>query len=152
MPPSDDVSVVLEGQADVVDAVLAASRVFVAVAANALADTTPEVTLPQFRTLVLLEQHGSMTTAQLAEALGVVPSTATRMCDRLERKRLVRRATDPDDRRRLALTLSDAGHRLIAESTARRRQQIAKLLRTIPVAERAPLADALRVLVAAANR
>lgn len=150
--PGDDVSVVLEGQAEVVDAVLAASRVFVAVAANALAGTTPEVTLPQFRTLVLLEQHDTMTAAQLAESLGVVPSTATRMCDRLVAKKLVRRAVDPDDRRRLALTLSPAGHRLIAESTARRKQQIAKLLRSVPVADRARLAEALGLLVAAANR
>lgn len=68
----DDAASMLAGQADIVDAVLAANRVFVAVAAGALAGLEPEVTLPQFRALVLIDIHRSMTVAQLADALGVV--------------------------------------------------------------------------------
>lgn len=146
-----DVSDLLEGQADVVDAVLAASRVFVAVASNALAGVTPEVTLPQFRTLVLLEGRGAMTVADLAEELGVVPSTASRMCDRLVAKKLIRRALDRSNRRRVRLTLSEAGHDLIAASTRRRKQQIARLIKAIPVSEQERLTEALSVLVAAAE-
>ena len=146
-----DASEVLEGQADVVDAVLAASRVFVAVASNALADLTPEVTLPQFRALVLLEGRGAMTVGELADELGVAPSTASRMCDRLVAKKLVRRALDRTNRRRVRLTLHAAGHDLIAASTRRRTQQIARLIRTIPPAEQERLAAALNVLVAAAE-
>lgn len=147
-----DASDVLEGQAEVVDAVLAANRVFVAVASNALAALTPEVTLPQFRALVLLEGRGVMTVAELAAELGVAPSTASRMCDRLVAKKLVRRTLDRSNRRRVRLTLQEAGRELIAASTRRRRQQIGKLLRTIPPGEQERLAAALRVLVAAAER
>jgi DNA-binding MarR family transcriptional regulator len=142
---------VLEGQAEVVDAVLAASRVFVAVASNALAGLSPEVTLPQFRALVLLEARGAMTVAELAGELGVAPSTASRMCDRLVSKKLVRRAVDRTDRRRMRLSLQAAGRELIAASTKRRKQQIARLIKTIPAAERQQLSAALRVLVAAAE-
>lgn len=142
---------VLEGQAEVVDTVLAASRVFVAVASNALADLSPEVTLPQFRALVLLDACGSMTVADLAAELGVAASTASRMCDRLVMKKLVRRAVDRSDRRRVRLTLQAAGRELIAASSKRRKQQIAQLVRTIPIEERARLSTALRVLVAAAE-
>jgi DNA-binding MarR family transcriptional regulator len=142
---------VLEGQAEVVDAVLAASRVFVAVASNALAGLTPEVTLPQFRALVLLEARGAMTVADLAVELGVAPSTASRMCDRLVAKKLVRRTVDRTDRRRMRLTLQAAGRALIAASTKRRKQQIARLLKTIPVTERLQLSAALQMLVAAAE-
>ena len=148
---STDASEVLAGQADVVDAVLAASRVFVAVASNALAGMTPEVTLPQFRVLVLLDGHGAMTVADLAEELGVAPSTASRMCDRLVAKKLVRRSLDRRNRRRVRLTLLAAGRALIASSTLRRKQQIGKLLRTIPPREQQRLANALGVLVAAAE-
>lgn len=142
---------VLTGQAEVVDAVLAASRVFVAVASNALAGLSPEVTLPQFRALVLLDGHGAMTVAELAEQLGVVPSTASRMCDRLVAKKLVRRGLDRSNRRRVRLTLSDAGRELIGTSTKRRKQQITRLLKTIPVKEQDRLAAALQLLVAAAE-
>jgi DNA-binding MarR family transcriptional regulator len=143
---------VLAGQADVVDAVLAANRVFVAVATNALAAIAPDVTLPQFRTLVLLEQHGSMTVTQLAEALSVVPSTATRMCDRLVSKHLLRRVTDRGNRRRVTLSLQPEGHALIEQSTQRRRAAIGRLLASISPADQARLADGLRVLVAAAGQ
>jgi DNA-binding MarR family transcriptional regulator len=149
--PGEDAARVIEGQAAVVDAVLAANRVFVAVASRALAGTAPEVTLPQFRALVLLEQHGTLTVAQLADELGVVPSTASRMCDRLVAKKLIRRSVDPANRRQLSLRLRPAGHTLIDESTRRRRHEIARLLRHIPHADQDRLAESLGILVAAAS-
>lgn len=142
----------LAGEADIVDAVLAANRVFVAVASKALASSTPEVTLPQFRALVLLDANGTMTVAQLAKAMGVVPSTATRMCDRLVAKKLIRREVDRGNRRQMLLSLRERGEALLAESTRRRKQEISRLLRAIPAAERTRLAESLRVLVRVAER
>lgn len=142
----------IEGQSAVVDAVLAAGRVFVAVASNALADLRPEVTLPQFRALVLLEQHGVLGVTRLADELGVVPSTASRMGDRLVAKGLVRRSVDSSNRRQVMLRLQPAGRELIAESTRRRTRQIEMLLGSIPDAEQDRLAEALYLLVAAAER
>jgi len=147
-----DAARVMQGQAAVVDAVLAASRVFVAVASNALAGTEPEVTLPQFRALVLLEQHGGLSIAELAGELGVVSSTASRMCDRLVAKKLVRRSVDRSNRRQVTLRLSAAGRSLIAESTRRRKREIERLLREIPVADQDRLAMSLDQLVAAARK
>lgn len=146
-----DAAQVIEGQAAVVDAVLAASRVFVAVASNALAGTTPQVTLPQFRALVLLEQHGVLSVAHLAEELGVVPSTASRMCDRLVNKKLMSRTVDRSNRRQMTLRLQPAGRTLIAESTRRRKREISRLLRTIAPADQDQLAASLDLLVAAAD-
>jgi DNA-binding MarR family transcriptional regulator len=151
-PVTDEASTVLAGQAEIVDAVLAANRVFVAVASNALASSTADVTLPQFRALVLLDANGTMSVAQLAEAMGVVPSTATRMCDRLVAKKLIRREIDQNNRRQMLLSLHAKGEELLAESTRRRKQQISRLLRAIPPAEQHRLAASLRVLVAAAER
>lgn len=148
---ADDAAQVMQGQAVVVDAVLTASRIFVAVASNALAGTEPEVTLPQFRTLVLLEQHGARSVAELAGELGVVPSTASRMCDRLVAKKLVRRSVDRANRRQVTLRLSPAGRSLIAESTRRRKQEIERLLREIPPADQDRLAESLNHLIVAAS-
>jgi DNA-binding MarR family transcriptional regulator len=140
------------GQDAVVGAVLAASRVFVAVASNALVGTRPQVTLPQFRALVLLEQHGGLSVASLAAELDVVPSTASRMCDRLVNKKLVRRSVDRSNRRQVTLRLLPAGRALIAESTRRRKLEIARLLSSVSPADQERLAASLGLLVAAANR
>lgn len=140
------------GQDAIVDAVLAASRVFVAVASNALVGTRPQVTLPQFRALVLLEQHGGLSVASLAAELDVVPSTASRMCDRLVNKKLVRRSVDRSNRRQVTLRLLPAGRALIAESTRRRKLEIARLLSSVSPADQERLAASLGLLVAAANR
>lgn len=138
-------------QADILAALLAVNRTFVAVATRALAGLDPDVTLPQFRTLVLLDDHGRMTVSTLADALGVVPSTATRMCDRLVAKKLVRRAVDRRDRRQVTITLAEAGRRLIAESTKRRRHELAHILDALPPGEQDRVAAALRLLVDAAE-
>ena len=50
-----------------------------------------EVTLPQYRALVVLASRGPQRIVDLAGFLDVTASTATRMCDRLVRKGLVRR-------------------------------------------------------------
>ena len=93
----------------VVDAVLSASRVLVAVAARSLGDVAEEVTLTQFRTLVVLASRGPQSLATLAEAVDVTPSTATRMCDRLVRKGLIARRHERGDRRLIRLTLTRVG-------------------------------------------
>jgi DNA-binding MarR family transcriptional regulator len=116
------------GGPEVVEAVLGASRVLVAVAARSLAEVAEEVTLPQYRALIVLASQGPQRVAALAEALDVTPPTATRMCDRLVRKGLVRRRTPRDDRREVRLSLTPAGQALVAEVTARRRAEIAELL------------------------
>jgi DNA-binding MarR family transcriptional regulator len=84
---------------ELVDGVLGASRALVAVAARSLAGVAEDVTLPQYRFLVELASRGPQRLADLAGALGVDRSTATRMCDRLVRKRLVTRRRAQEDRR-----------------------------------------------------
>ena len=93
----------------VVDAVLSASRVLVAVAARSLGDVAEEVTLTQYRTLVVLASRGPQSLAELAEAVDVTPPTATRMCDRLIKKGLVVRRHERGDRRLVRLTLAKRG-------------------------------------------
>ena len=100
----------------VIDAVLSASRVLVAVAARSLGDVAEEVTLTQFRTLVVLASRGPQSLATLAEAVDVTPSTATRMCDRLVRKGLIARRHERGDRRLIRLTLTASGQDLVTRS------------------------------------
>jgi len=136
---------------DVVDAVLSASRVLVAIAARSLADAGEEVTLTQYRALVVLASRGAQGVAALADAVAVTPPTASRLCDRLVRKGLVRRRTDRHDRRQVRVGLTEAGRRLIDTVTARRRKEIAALLAAVSPEEQQSVATALRRLTASAG-
>jgi DNA-binding MarR family transcriptional regulator len=128
-----------------VDAVLSASRVLVALAARSLAGLDEEVTLSQYRMLVVLASRGPQGVAAIADSLGVTPPTASRLCERLVKKGLVRRRTDPNDRRQVRVDLTENGRHLVDVVTARRRQEIAVLLRMVP-------ADARRSMVAGLQR
>jgi DNA-binding MarR family transcriptional regulator len=130
----------------VVDAVLRASRVLVSVAARSLAAVDQEVTLPQYRALVVLASRGPQRPSELAEALGVHPSTITRLCDRLTAKRLVRRAESPHSRREVVVELSAKGRRLVDAVTERRRAEIGRVVAEVPRRERAAMVRALHAL------
>ncbi len=136
---------------DLIDAVLGASRALVAVAARSLADLAEDVTLAQYRALVELAARGPQRPADLASALGVDPSTATRMCDRLVRKQLVQRRRISADRRGVRISLTGAGRALVEEVTRRRRTEIAQIVRRMPRADRASALRALRVFADAAG-
>jgi DNA-binding MarR family transcriptional regulator len=134
-----------------VDAVLTASRVLVAIAARSLADAGEEVTLTQYRSLVILASRGPQSLAALAEAVAVTPPTASRLCERLVRKGLVRRRSDRSDRRQVRVALSAAGQSLVDAVTARRRREIADLLASVPAKDQRSVVAALRQLAASAG-
>jgi DNA-binding MarR family transcriptional regulator len=115
----------------VIDAVISASRALVAVAAESLADVVEEVTLTQYRTLVVLASRGPQRLSDLAEAVGVTSATATRMCDRLIRKKLIHRRTQREDRRNVRITLSAKGQQLVDGVTQNRRNRIQQIVETI---------------------
>ncbi len=138
-------------QDSVIDAVLSASRVLVAIAARSLADAGDEVTLTQYRSLVVLASRGPQTMATLAGAVAVTAPTASRLCERLVRKGLVRRRTDPKDRRQVRIALTGSGRHLIDTVSARRRIEIAELLATIPPKTQRSVATALAQLAESAG-
>jgi DNA-binding MarR family transcriptional regulator len=138
---------------DVADAVLSASRVLVAVSARSIAEVGEDVTLGQYRALVVLASRGPQRPVDLAEALALSSSTATRLCDRLLRKRLIFREREPagEDRRAVRIGLSRNGAALVEEVTRRRRQEIARVVERLAPGERAEVVAAFRKFAAAAG-
>jgi DNA-binding MarR family transcriptional regulator len=134
---------------EVIEAIIHASRAMVGIAIRSLTECGESVTLPQYRTLVVLADGGPRRLADLADALGVSPSTATRMCDRLVRKGLITRARDELDRREVNLEVTPAGRTTVLEVINRRRSDVCALLTSIPVGTRRKLVDSLRLLSAA---
>lgn len=131
---------------EILDAVMTASRVMVALAARSLADAGEEVTLTQYRSLVVLASHGPLGIAALADAVAVTPPTASRLVERLVRKGLVRRRTDRHDRRGVRIGLSESGRQLVDLVTERRRREVAELLPSIPEEVQQSMALGLRQL------
>jgi DNA-binding MarR family transcriptional regulator len=134
-----------------IDAVLGASRVLVAVAARSLAGLAEDVTLPQYRVLIELAARGPQRVADLASVLAVERSTATRMCDRLVRKHLVARRRVNTDRRGVRVALTRSGRELIEAVSDRRRGEITRIVRRMPGSDRRAVLAALRAFAAAAG-
>jgi DNA-binding MarR family transcriptional regulator len=116
------------GPEQVVQALMLASRAFVGLAARSVAAVDPDVTLPQFRTLVVLGTRGPQRSVDIAEELQVNPSTGSRMCDRLVRKGLVRRTRSDSDRREVRLALTPAGRDVVDRVIGHRRAELVRLV------------------------
>ncbi|HET8560229.1 MAG TPA: MarR family transcriptional regulator [Marmoricola sp.] len=138
-------------QEDVVEAVLRASRALVAVAARSLAAAEGQVTLSQYRALIVLASRGSQRVVDLAEALDVESSTATRMCDRLESKGMITRERSREDRRTVWVELTPAGTDLVTAVTRRRTRDIRQILSRMPEQPRVALVGALTSFADAAG-
>lgn len=127
-----------------------AARVLVAIVAASVLQVEDQASLPQLRVLTLMEKRGSLTLGGVAAALGVHPSNATRMCDRLVVAGYVDRQDDPDDRRQLRLTLTDAGHRLVESVMSHRRTAVARAMAEMAPEDRALLVSTLEQFTTAA--
>jgi DNA-binding MarR family transcriptional regulator len=79
-------------------------------------------------------------------SLMLTSSGATKRLDRLERAGLVERTPDPDDRRGVIITLTEAGHELIDRVTEAHMANEARLLEGLTPSERDRLAALLRKL------
>jgi DNA-binding MarR family transcriptional regulator len=127
----------------VADAVLAASRLLVAVSARSIAAVDESISLAQFRLLVVLSNGHQKVTA-LAEALDVNPSSATRAVDRLVESGLVDRQQNPRSRRETQVSLTPTGERLVHDVTRRRRAEIGAIVARMPAGQQRGLVRALR--------
>ena len=118
------------------DIVMTATRALVGLAARSLAEVSDDVSLAQYRVLVLLDGLGPQTMGQLAEYLGVNPSTVTRVFDVLVDKRFIRRRSAEGNRRSVRAELTALGRKRVDQVMSRRRQLIeAALARMTPEAQ-----------------
>jgi DNA-binding MarR family transcriptional regulator len=133
----------------ITDALLTASRLLVAISAHSIAQVDDTITVPQFRTLVILSNRGSVNLATLAGLLGVQPSAAGRMVDRLVSIGLIDRLPHPSSRRELLAALTTRGREVVGQVTGYRRAEIARIVEKMPSTERHGLVRALSAFTAA---
>lgn len=97
----------------------------------------------QMDTLDLLVQQEAWRMGDLADALRVDPSTATRAVQRLERTGLAERTTNRTDRRVVMVSATEAGIRRHAQASERRQDLMRSIMTEFDESERAQLADYL---------
>ncbi|MGW6735445.1 MarR family winged helix-turn-helix transcriptional regulator [Streptomyces sp. NPDC055013] len=105
-------------------------------------DIAPTISEQQMRALAVLAQKSCHLTA-LADRLGVSPSSATRMCNRLEARALVRRTVEG---RHVRVSLTGSGRTVLEATRRRRRQLLEHALSVSPSPEQRLLRDALNLV------
>ena len=140
----------MERVTDVASAVMATVESLLGVLDGAPLAQSPGVPPAQLRVLTIVARTRQPNMSRLAEALGVVPSSASRLCDRLEATGFLRRVPDPRDRREVRLLLTPAARRLLQELRERRRAALAAVLDRMTPSARQDLVRALAAFDAAA--
>jgi DNA-binding MarR family transcriptional regulator len=134
-----------------VEVLQAATRMLVGVALRSLDLLNGAVSLPQFRVLAVLAHLGPARSGRVARALGLEPSTVTRLADRLVAAGHITRGSDPGNRSVVMLTLTADGQDKVAQVEAWRRVELSRLLGQLAPDDRVAAARALNLLVEAAD-
>jgi DNA-binding MarR family transcriptional regulator len=99
-----------------------------------------------FRLLAALDDLGPASQADLGRTLGLDRSDVAVGLQELERRKLVRRTTDPADRRRKRVALTASGRRALASLDTTVRELQDRVLEPLTTAERATLVALLERL------
>jgi DNA-binding MarR family transcriptional regulator len=148
---ADKATTVDESLDEITDALMTASRLLVAISARSIGQVDETITIPQFRTLVILASRGPINLATLAGLLGVQPSATGRMVDRLVAAGLIDRLPHPTSRRELLAALTRRGRDVVRRVTGHRRAEIAAIVGRMPPAERRGLVQALTAFTVAGD-
>ncbi|HTU74058.1 MAG TPA: MarR family transcriptional regulator [Trebonia sp.] len=127
-----------------VEALELMSRAMVGLTMRSVEVLGGEVSLPQFRLLLVLSGLGRVASSRLAAEMGLGASSVTRLADKLEVAGLLTRGTDPRSRSVVTLEVTPAAERLVARVVARRQELLAEVLGRLTSRERAEVSRVAR--------
>lgn len=104
------------------------------------------LSVPQFRTLVLLDRCPAASVSLVAENLGASLPTASRLISGLVAKGLVVRQDCPGDRRQVSLGLTPRGRLALGSAQQATRDAIAREIAHLGDEQRATIVGAMRLL------
>lgn len=105
-----------------------------------------ELSLVQFRTLVLVYKQPAASLSAVADHLGSSLPTASRLVQGLVEQGLLARQGCPDDRRQLALAITDRGRSVLQTAWAGTQNKLSAKLQTLSPAQRQSVVEAMRLL------
>ena len=108
-----------------------------------------DITIPQIKTLVLLERMGPLRMSSIAVHFERALSATTAVVDRLVEKELVTRRSDPTDRRLVICELTDAGREAIGQFWRIGRDRLQTVVDILDVEELERVVEGLEVVLKA---
>ncbi|RDG37150.1 MarR family winged helix-turn-helix transcriptional regulator [Streptomyces corynorhini] len=101
------------------------------------------VSTSQLRVLYVLERGDGINLRTLGTALGAAPSSASRLCDRLQALGFIERAPSEVNRRERQLRLTSRGESYLLDLRVRREEALLSAIATLPQATRRALTEGL---------
>ena len=105
-----------------------------------------DMTIPQIKTLVLLERAGPSRMGAIAAYLDRALSATTTVVDRLVEKGMVDRAWDPSDRRVVICKLTDRGTQAIERFWRIRRERLQEIVDSLEVEQLETVVQGLEII------
>jgi DNA-binding MarR family transcriptional regulator len=112
----------------------------------------PQVTMAQMRVLMVLAAVGEARMSDLAQQVGISPSTLSSLVDRLVEAGLASRHDDPRDRRSVVVALAPGGSRMLDQFSELGSDALRALLEQLDARDIVTVNKAIELLVAAARR
>jgi len=106
----------------------------------------PDLTVPQFRTLAFLYSRPGVTLSHVAEHVGLTLPSMSKMVDGLVGRGLVARQNSSEDRRRMDLTLAQAGKAIFLAAREAARSRLAERLEALSDGDQTAVVSAMRSL------
>ena len=105
-----------------------------------------DITPAHLRALRTLRRHGTLRLSELSDHLQIAPRSTTEVVDALEARDLVRRRTDPSDRRATLVEVTEHGTDVLAAIRDTRGTEAGRVFGRLSPPDRAGLARILALL------
>lgn len=102
---------------------------------------------PQLMCLHELLDHDGMTVSQLSKEIFLSPSTVVGILDRLEKQELVKRVRSEEDRRKVMLSVTQAGRQLVEDAPPPLHNALQDGLSQLTLKEQESIAQSMQKLV-----
>jgi DNA-binding MarR family transcriptional regulator len=99
--------------------------------------------------LELLDEEGPMSGRALSLTLGMTPANITRLTVPMEEKKWIQRVRDPDDHRRLLISLCGAGRSVLQTSKIEHEERLSHLLACLTPQELSVISKGLQGFLSA---
>ncbi len=103
----------------------------------------PDLSVPQFRILFFLNRNASSSLSALAEHIGLTLPSMSKMVDGLVGRALVLRRECPSDRRKVTLSLTEEGKRVLEAARESAQNRLSEQLSALSGSQRAAIIEAM---------
>jgi DNA-binding MarR family transcriptional regulator len=111
-----------------------------------------DLTMAQLKAMMLIVQSGGVRSRELADGLGIAPSAATPLVDRLVEQKLARREDDPGDRRIIWIRPTAKAQALHEQLLQTNEDVLADVINAVPDDARPKVQESVRLLLESAER